>query len=115
MIADRNAIVRRLVEIGRARSSLLFGHLNFAHVVPTDDEAAALREQRPRFERVIGAHQSFQHLRNSYLLGTPKQMRERIVELAAAGLEYPVLSPLDLDLAQLDLREEEIPRHSRST
>jgi hypothetical protein len=40
-------------------------------------------------------------------------MRQRIAELAAAGLEYLVLSPLDYDLDQLDLWEEEILRHFR--
>jgi probable F420-dependent oxidoreductase len=114
VIADWNAIVRRLDEIGRARSSLVFGHLNFVHVVPTDDEEVALRAQRPLFERVMGTHSSFEHLRSSYLLGTPKQIRERLGELAEAGLEYLVLSPVDLDLAQLDLWEEEILRHFRS-
>ena len=43
VIADWAQITRRLDEIGRARGSLLFGHLNFAHIVPTDDRAAALQ------------------------------------------------------------------------
>jgi alkanesulfonate monooxygenase SsuD/methylene tetrahydromethanopterin reductase-like flavin-dependent oxidoreductase (luciferase family) len=72
-----------------------------------------LREQRLRFERVMGRHRSFDHLRHSYLLGTPARIRARIAELAAAGLEYLVLSPLDYDLGQLDLWEEEILRHFR--
>jgi len=113
VLADWQIITRRLEEIGRARESLIFGHLNFAHVVPTDDEDAALREQRPRFERVMGSHRSFEHLRGSYFMGTPRAMRARIVELAVAGMEYLVLSPLDYDLSQLDLWEEEILRHFR--
>jgi hypothetical protein len=44
-------------------------------------------------------------------MGTPAQIRARIQELAAAGLEYIVLSPLDYDLAQLDLWQAEIVRH----
>jgi hypothetical protein len=40
-------------------------------------------------------------------------MRQRISELADAGLEYLALSPLDYDLAQLDLWEEELLRHFR--
>jgi probable F420-dependent oxidoreductase len=114
ILDDWNAITRRLDEIGRPRASLTFGHLNFVHVVPTDDEAAALREQRPRFERVMGSHRSFDHLRHSYLFGTPAQIRARIAELAAAGLEYLVLSPLDYDTGQLDLWEAEILRHFRA-
>ena len=110
---DWRQIERRLEEIGRPRSSLTFGHLNFTHVVPTDDDAVALREQRPRIERIMGTHRSFAHLQSCYLLGSPARIRERIAELAAAGLEYLVLSPLDYDLDQLDLWEEEIIRHFR--
>lgn len=114
VVADWRQITRRLDEIGRPRAAVTFGHLNFAHVVPTDDRAAALRVQEPMFARVMGTHRSFAHLQTCYLLGTPAEMRARIAELAAAGLEYLVLSPLDCDLAQLDLYEEEILRHFRA-
>jgi alkanesulfonate monooxygenase len=111
ILEDWKQIVHRLEEIGRPPSTLTFGHFNFVHVVPTDDEGAALREQRPLLERVMGTHRSFDHLRRCYLVGTPAQIRERIEELAAAGLEYVVLSPLNHDLEQLDLWQEEIVRH----
>jgi len=113
VIDDWRTICSRLDEIGRPRSSLVFGHLNFMHIAPTDDEAAALREQQPLIERVMGTHRSFDHLRRCYFLGTPAQIRERIAELAEAGLQYLALSPLDYDLAQLDLWEAEILRHFR--
>lgn len=113
VIRDWEAITRRLDAIGRARSSLIFGHLNFAHIVPTDDDRLALKEQKPLFERVMGRHRSFEHLESSYFLGSPRRVRERIRALAAAGLEYLVLSPLDYDLEQLDLYESEIIRHFR--
>jgi len=61
----------------------------------------------------MGTHRSFDHLRASYLLGTPAQIRARIAELTGAGLEYLALSPLDYDVEQLDLWEEEIIRHFR--
>jgi alkanesulfonate monooxygenase SsuD/methylene tetrahydromethanopterin reductase-like flavin-dependent oxidoreductase (luciferase family) len=83
------------------------------HIVPTDDAAAALRVQRPLIERVMGTHRSFEHLRTCYLLGTPAQIRDRIAELAEAGLEYLMLSPLDYDVAQLNLWEAELLRHFR--
>ncbi len=113
VIADWAQIQRRLAELGRPPNSVTFGHVNFMHIVPTDDEATALRMQRPLIERVMGTHRSFDHLRTSYLLGTPRDIRERIAEMAAAGLEYLVLSPLDYDLDQLDLWEEENIRHFR--
>jgi alkanesulfonate monooxygenase len=113
VLSDWRIITNRLEQIGRPRNSLVFAHLNFAHVVPTDDDAAALREQRPLFERVMGSHRSFDHLQGSYLMGSPRSIRARIAELAEAGLEYLVLSPLDYDLGQLDLLEAEILRHFR--
>ncbi len=113
VLADWARITRRLEEIGRKRGSLIFGHLNFAHVVPTDEDRVALKEQRPLFTKVMGAHRSFAHLETSYFLGSPRRMRERISELAAAGLEYLVLAPLDYDLDQLELYDSEIIRHFR--
>jgi alkanesulfonate monooxygenase SsuD/methylene tetrahydromethanopterin reductase-like flavin-dependent oxidoreductase (luciferase family) len=111
VIEDWTTITDRLDAIGRARDSLVFGHLNFIHVVSTDNETAAFREQRPVFERVMGTHRSFEHLANSYFLGTPRYMRERIEELAAAGLQYLVLAPVVCDIRQLDLIESELLRH----
>src|SRR5439155_1027551 len=113
VIADWAQIQQRLDAIGRPKDGVTFGHLNFAHIVPTDDEAAALRVQRPLIERIMGTHRSFEHLQTCYLLGSPRHIRERIAELQAAGLEYLVLSPLDYDLEQLDLWDEEIIRHFR--
>jgi probable F420-dependent oxidoreductase len=114
VIADWAQIQRRLAELGRAPDSVTFGHINFMHIVPTDDEAAALRVQRPLIERIMGTHRSFEHLRTCYFLGTPRRIRARIAELCDAGLEYLALSPLDYDLEQLDLWQEEILGHFRS-
>ena len=111
ILSDWKQIVQQLEKIGRPRKSLTFGHLNFTHVVATDREDVAHREQRPRLERVMGTHRSWEHVTQCYLMGTPTQIRARIEELAAAGLEYIVLSPLDYDLAQLDLWQAEIVRH----
>lgn len=114
ILDDWKQIVRGLERVGRARATLTFGHFNFTHVVATDREDVAHREQRPRLERVMGSHRSWEHLQQCYLMGTPAQIRARIAELAAAGLESLVLSPLDYDLAQLDLWDEEIIRHFAS-
>ena len=114
VIDDWQQITRRLDEIGRPRGSVTFAHVNMTHIVPADDEAAALKIQRPLIERVMGTHRSFEHLRTCYLLGTPAQVRDRIAELAEAGLEYLMLAPLDYDLEQLDLWDEEILRHFRA-
>ena len=113
VIADWAQIQGRLTELGRGPDSVVFGHLNFAHVVPTDDDATAHRVQRPLIERIMGSHRSFEHLRSCYFLGSPRTIRGRIGELREAGLEYLALSPLDYDPEQLDLWDEEIIRHFR--
>ena len=113
VIADWAQIQQRLDEIGRPKGSVTFGHVNFMHIVPTDDEAAALRVQRPLIERIMGSHRSFETLRTCYMLGTPAQIRARLKAMQDAGLEYAALSPLDYDLEQLDLWEEEVIRHFR--
>jgi probable F420-dependent oxidoreductase len=113
VIADWAQIQKRLGELGRPPGSVAFGHVNFMHIVPTDDEAMALRVQRPLIERIMGTHRSFETLRTCYLLGTPAQIRARLTEMGEAGLEYAALSPLDYDVEQLDLWEEEIVRHFR--
>jgi probable F420-dependent oxidoreductase len=113
VIADWQQITQRLEELGRPPGSVRFGHVNMTHIVPTDDEAAALKVQQPLMERIMGSHRVFEHLRTCYLLGTPKQIRARISELADAGLEHLALGALDFDVSQLDLWEEEILRHFR--
>jgi hypothetical protein len=53
-------------------------------------------------------------LQTCYLLGTPRRIRGRLAELAEAGLEYLVLSPLDYDFDQLHLFESEVLGQFRS-
>jgi len=111
VIADWALIRRRLVQLGRAPDSVTFGHLNFVHIVPTDDDAAAQAVQRPLIERIMGPHRSFEHLQTCYFLGSPRRIRARIAELRDAGLEFLVLTPLEYDVEQLDLWHDEIVRH----
>lgn len=80
-------------------------------LVGARDRAAALAAQRPRFERVMGTHRSFDHLQESYFMGTTAEIVDRIGDLERAGIEYLVLAPLDYDLEQLDrIAEEIVPR-----
>jgi hypothetical protein len=61
VIGDWVQIQRRLAELGRPPGSVTFGHLNFMHVGSTDDEAMALRVQRPLLERVMGTRRFLEH------------------------------------------------------
>lgn len=113
VIADWALIRRRLGELGRAPDSVTFGHVNFSHIVPTDDDARALAAQQPLLERIMGTHRSIEQLQTCYFLGSPRRMRARIAELRDAGLEFLMLGPLDYDIEQLELWEDEIVRHFR--
>lgn len=93
-------------EVLRRRGTLddfTFCHCNFIHVVETDDEDEALRQQRQPFMDTMGTHRPFDQLRRSYLLGTPAQQVVRLVALKEAGCEYVVLGPATDDPRQIDL------------
>lgn len=93
-------------EVLRRRGTLdgfTFGHCNFIHVVETDDEEEALRQQRRPFLETMGTHRAFDQLRRSYLLGTPAQQVARLTALQEAGCEYVVLGPASDDPRQVQL------------
>jgi len=109
--ADWRAIQDHLVRHGRKPEDVVFGHGNWAHLVDARDREAALRRQRPLFERAMGSHRPFEHLQQCYFMGTTAEIVERIADLRAAGLQYLVIGLLDYDLEQLDRWVEDvIPR-----
>jgi len=99
---DVQAIRAHLVATGRKPDSLRYGHLNFTHLVDTNDRDKALALQRPIFERVMGAHRSFKNLQQSYFLGTTREIVERVRDLESAGIQDMVLATCDYDLEQLE-------------
>ena len=106
--ADVQAIRTSLAEHGRDPDSLRYGHLNFAHLVDTNDREEALRLQRPHFERVMGTTRTFDQLQQSYFLGTTREIVERIRDLEAGGIQDLVLATCDYDLEQLERFASEI-------
>jgi probable F420-dependent oxidoreductase len=110
VMQDRQTIRAYLQAQGRDPDSLHYGHLNFAHLVDTNDRDEALRIQRPLFERVMGTNRTFEQLQQSYFLGTTAEIRERIAALERAGLTYLALATLDYDLEQLERFASEIMR-----
>jgi probable F420-dependent oxidoreductase len=110
---DLRAIRAHLREHGRDPDSLRYGHLNFAHLVDTEDREKALALQRPGFERVMGTHRTFEQLRESYFLGTTRDIVARIADLEAAGIQDLVLATVDYDLEQLERFATEIVPHFR--
>ena len=105
---DVRAIRAHLGKIGRDPNSLRYGHLNFVHLVDTNDRERALALQRPIFERVMGTHRSFENLQQSYFLGTTREIVARIRDLEAAGVQDMVLATCDYDLEQLERFASEI-------
>jgi len=99
---DVRAIREHLAKIGRKPDSLRYGHLNFTHLVDTNDGDKALALQRPIFERVMGTHRTFENLQQSYFLGTTAEIVERIRDLESAGIQDMILATCDYDLEQLE-------------
>jgi alkanesulfonate monooxygenase SsuD/methylene tetrahydromethanopterin reductase-like flavin-dependent oxidoreductase (luciferase family) len=105
---DWELIQAALAERGRAPDSLRFAHCNFTYLVETSDREAALEAQRRPFLEVMGTHRSFEHLQESYLLGSLDDIIERLVDLKDAGVEYLVLGPTSDEHEQLDLIEKHL-------
>jgi len=89
--------------MGADPASVTFGHCNFIHLVEKGDHAAALRESREPFLRVMGTHRSYEHLQECYMIGGIDRINARIADLVDAGLTYLVLGPVTDDPGQIDL------------
>lgn len=102
MVASDIVAIRQFLEDnGRDPASLHYSHLNFFHLTDARDRESALAEQRPKVERVMGTHRSFDHLQQCYLLGTTDEVIERIRHLKSLGLDSLVVAPLDYDPEQV--------------
>lgn len=97
-----------LKKAGRNRSTFTFSHCQFTHLVDTSDREKALEVQRPFFEEIMGTHRTFDHLQESYLLGSLDDIVARIQDLIDAGLDHLILGPTSDDPEQLDLIAREI-------
>jgi alkanesulfonate monooxygenase len=101
--SDWAKIQAALAERDMAPDSVRFGHCNFTYLVETSDREKALEVQRGYFEQVMGTHRTFEHLQESYLLGSLDEIVDRLVDLKDAGMEYIVLGPTSDEPEQLDL------------
>ena len=111
---DVRTIRAYLRDHGRNPDTLRYAHLNFTHLVDTDDREKALRIQRPLFERVMGTQRTFEQLQQSYFFGTTREIVARIADLEAAGIQDMMLATVDYDLEQLErFASEVVPRFRR--
>jgi alkanesulfonate monooxygenase SsuD/methylene tetrahydromethanopterin reductase-like flavin-dependent oxidoreductase (luciferase family) len=105
---DWQKIQDALRERGRPADSVRFAHCNFTYLVETGDRQKALDVQRDYFMEVMGTHRTFEHLQESYLLGSLDEILERLVDLKDAGMDYMVLGPTSDDPDQLELIEKHV-------
>lgn len=105
---DWAKIQAALKERGRPADDVRFAHCNFTYLVETSDRQKALEIQEPFFKQVMGTHRTYEHLQESYLLGSLDEILERLVDLKDAGMEYMVLGPTSDDPAQLELIEKHV-------
>ena len=89
--------------MGRDPRKITFGHCNFIHLADTADHEKAVEQSKAPFLRVMGAHRSYEHLQDSYLIGSIERINARIDDLRQAGLQYLVLGPVTDDPKQIDL------------
>jgi alkanesulfonate monooxygenase SsuD/methylene tetrahydromethanopterin reductase-like flavin-dependent oxidoreductase (luciferase family) len=88
--------------IGKDPNSLVFGMVNFLHLVDAKTHEEALELQHKSFKRVMGARRSLDWLQRGYLLGTTSEIVGRLQTLANAGCTYFVIGPTTADPAQID-------------
>ena len=100
---DWEDLQRHAVRLGRDPKSLTFGHCNFTHLVEAGTHERAVEASRVPFLRVMGTHRTWEHLQESYMVGSIGRINARIADLAAAGMEYMVLGPVTDDPRQFDL------------
>ena len=111
---DRAEVLEALQAGGADAEAFTFAHENFLHLVPTDDPAAAEREQRPAFEAVMGPERPFEYFQQVYLTGTEEEVLQKIEERVTAGIRYFMFHTLEPSTDQLELWAERIlPRFAR--
>jgi alkanesulfonate monooxygenase SsuD/methylene tetrahydromethanopterin reductase-like flavin-dependent oxidoreductase (luciferase family) len=104
-LADLRTVEARLSSAGSVDSHQLV-HVQWVHVVDTDDRERALAEQLPSFRAAKGDGQSDEQLQRSFLLGSVGDIRERLAALAAAGFDEVVLGPVTRAPEQVELIDE---------
>ena len=80
-------------------------HVQWTHIVDTDDTDRALAEQIPAFGRVMG-DRSIENLRASYLTGSWTDITDRALRIAAAGFDDMIVGPVESTAAQVELISE---------
>jgi alkanesulfonate monooxygenase SsuD/methylene tetrahydromethanopterin reductase-like flavin-dependent oxidoreductase (luciferase family) len=91
--------------IGRRpdRADFRLMHVQWIHVVDTDDRERALREQLPLFRALMGEQHTDQHFIETYLVGSRQDIRDRVARVRARGFHELIVGPVSHDPRQIDL------------
>jgi hypothetical protein len=79
--------------------------------VDTPSHAKAVAASKAPFIKTMGTHRTYEHLQESYMIGSIDHINTRIDDLAKAGLKYLVLGPVTDDPAQIDLLAKKVMTH----
>jgi hypothetical protein len=89
-------------------ASMTFGHCNWFHFVDAPTREAAIAEQAPHFQKVMGTHRSVDHLSECYLMGTTEDVTARLRDLVDFGCDYLCVGPTSADPDQIDFFAREV-------
>lgn len=89
-------------ESNDAREPFAFAHMNFVHVVDTDDGDKARDKQRPLFEGHFSANRSWELIEQGHLLGGISEIVRRVQARIDLGCTHVSLQPVDRDPAGVE-------------
>lgn len=101
LAADWQRIQAAARELGRDPAAVTFGHMNYFHLVDTNDRDKALDVQRLMFDQYVGEQRPWSYVLNGYLVGTIDDVVRKIKERAAVGATSFILGPVTSDPREL--------------
>jgi alkanesulfonate monooxygenase SsuD/methylene tetrahydromethanopterin reductase-like flavin-dependent oxidoreductase (luciferase family) len=96
-------LVRAELRAARERAGFRMMHVQWIHMVDTDDRDRALMEQLPKFRAMMGPHHTDQHFIDTYLVGSRIDIKRRVMQLRDLGFDELILSPVTHDRGQIEL------------
>jgi alkanesulfonate monooxygenase SsuD/methylene tetrahydromethanopterin reductase-like flavin-dependent oxidoreductase (luciferase family) len=100
---DTVDLERTAKQMGTDLTGLRKVHLNFCHLVETNDPAKAREEQYPLYYTIMSGERGTDYFERCYLVGTPDEIRERLAGWQDVGVEEIVLAPLADPVKQYEL------------
>ena len=110
---DLSMVQEAYASVGRRRSSYRLAHVQWTHVVDTEDRERALSTQLPAFRDLMGQHHTDEHLRSTYLVGSKSDIIGRIKRLQEAGFDELIVGPVKRAQEQVELIAEVIGEAAR--